>query len=226
MKTYAIDLFFCFLGDVFAFLPLGPKGCWAGRIVAGHAFCCEPLCDYGTECACAVVHGHSSELVPQGELLGKTLIQAFAGQWKICNNSKSLMEINNFQIILYLWTDLLSSCVVNCYLGMNQCYVSLLWYCEHLWFSGQTHDSSKKGVNQASSSNSTYSMLFFQPEFLLIQLKWEKKLVYVIFCLQRFPHFHEISGSVPVCGLLILPLLDNSMMQYYSRSNLHTIFEF
>lgn len=161
-------LFVCFFGEVFAFFPIWTQGllnrqdcCWASILLGA------PLWLWGRVCLCcgAWPQLQAGHLVPQGELLGKTLIQVFARQWKICNSWESLMEINNFLIILCLRIDLLSSCVLS-YLHLKQSYVSLLWYCECFKiFRTNTHERSK------SSSNSTNSMLFFQLEFLLIQLE-------------------------------------------------------
>lgn len=139
-------IFFVFSGKFLLFSHLVPRDAEQAGLLLACILLRAPLWLWDRVCLCcgAWPQLQAGHLMPQGELLGKTLIQAFSGQWKICNNSKSLMEINNFQIILYVRTDLLSSFVVSCYLCMNQ---SLLWYCEHLWFSGQTHDSSKKGVN-------------------------------------------------------------------------------
>lgn len=183
------------------FSYLDPRAAEQAGLLLGIHSAGSPSVTVGRVCLCcgAWPQLQAGHLVPQGELLGKTLIQAFARQWKICNSWESLMEINNFLIILCLRIDLLSSCVLS-YLHLKQSYVSLLWYCECFKiFRTNTYERSK------SSSNSTNSMLFFQLEFLLI-LIGEEKLDYFIFSLQRFPHFHGISRSVPVCGLLILPL--------------------
>lgn len=133
--------FFLFSRGSFWFSPIWTQGmlsrpdcCWA----------CIPLWAplwLWEWCLCcgAWLQLQAGHLVPQGELLGKTLSQAFAGQWKIYNSWKSLMEINNFPIILCLRTDSLPSCVLSYYLHLNQPYRPLLWHRDILSFSGQTH---------------------------------------------------------------------------------------
>lgn len=130
-ENYFHRLFFLLLfsGVSILFSPFWTQGmlnrqdcCWACILLLAPLWLWDRVC----LCCGAWPRLQAGQLVPRGELFGKTLSQAFAGQWNISNSWKSLKEINNFLIILCLKTDLLPSCVLSYYLHLNQSYVTLL----------------------------------------------------------------------------------------------------
>lgn len=139
-KLFPQTWVFLFSWGSFFFSPVWTQGmltrqdcCWPCILLPALLWLWDRVC----LCFGAWPQLQAGHLVPQAELFGKALIQAFAGQWKICNSWKLAMEINNFLIILYLRTDLLSSCV--------QFYVSLLQYCEQFKiFRTNTCDCTKR----------------------------------------------------------------------------------